>query len=600
MKFGKSPKYFLQLKLIGLSSYGLVLFGFAFVLFAIPTQAAENFSVFSNQTQGSNKRNSKLKEIKKGKITAQVPQVAIDNTEKEKARAADQAADEVIPESISSERNTPNTNNESSSNSLPVNSTDSASFIVSSNSNSSESSQGENSPVKVTGLEPEEAEKKAKKELTDLVQMANTNVETSVASTSDEAKNGSYNADDKISSLSSITYHTNNDALCLEGNGSGKPDGENCKTWLDRNASEHGKESDSSPLERKIYQLWEGAKAKISETSYRIWNVAFKAGEIPLDDHGRLNLAGLRKYELNEEATKVAGELGERSADQALRNTLGPNAPKDGEEVAPPSEALRAIAVNITRAMANAAAAKWAGIQTAKKGIEVITNLDVDAKKYKTEVEKKENSGSVHEKLLNQAALDVDTEGLSLEDRVARAEAIKKVDNSVINPEFEGDKLVSGDPNKEGYDEWAYRATLEQLSNPLSNAREMNHPEGIEISDRQVATALSVGSDSPEESKDSTQIKMVTTKQQIESYNRQLEIAARNMEAISAVSSSFVNTAEKIRSNKLKAGETILTINDLTPFQKRELNKGVTTIEENPNPKVQIPNTASQLTFTQY
>ena len=599
MKFGKSPKYFLQLKLIGLSSYGLVLFGFAFVSFAIPTQAAENFSVFSNQTQGSNKRNSKLKEIKKGKITAQVPQVAIDNTEKEKARAADQAADEVIPESISSERNTPNTNNESSSNSLPVNSTDSASFIVSSNSNSSESSQGENSPVKVTGLEPEEAEKKAKKELTDLVQMANTNVETSVASTSDEAKNGSYNADDKISSLSSITYHTNNDALCLEGNGSGKPDGENCKTWLDRNASEHGKESDSSPLERKIYQLWEGAKAKISETSYRIWNVAFKAGEIPLDDHGRLNLAGLRKYELNEEATKVAGELGERSADQALRNTLGPNAPKDGEEVAPPPEALRAIAVNITRAMANAATAKWAGIQTAKKGIEVITNLDVDAQKYKTEVEKRENSGSTYEKLLNQAELDQETI-LSLEERVARAEAIKKVDNSVINPEFEGDKLVSGDPNKEGYDEWAYRATLEQLSNPLSNAREMNHPEGIEISDRQVATALSVGSDSPEESQNPLKVKMLTTKEQIESYNRQLEIAARNMEAISAISSSFVNTGEKIRSNKLKAGETILTINDLTPFQKRELNKGVTTIEENPNPKVQIPNTASQLTFTQY
>ena len=599
MKFGKSPKYFLQLKLIGLSSYGLVLFGFAFVSFAIPTQAAENFSVFSNQTQGSNKRNSKLKEIKKGKITAQVPQVAIDNTEKEKARAADQAADEVIPESISSERNTPNTNNESSSNSLPVNSTDSASFIVSSNSNSSESSQGENSPVKVTGLEPEEAEKKAKKELTDLVQMANTNVETSVASTSDEAKNGSYNADDKISSLSSITYHTNNDALCLEGNGSGKPDGENCKTWLDRNASEHGKESDSSPLERKIYQLWEGAKAKISETSYRIWNVAFKAGEIPLDDHGRLNLAGLRKYELNEEATKVAGELGERSADQALRNTLGPNAPKDGEEVAPPSEALRAIAVNITRAMANAATAKWAGIQTAKKGIEVITNLDVDAQKYKTEVEKKENSASGEERLLIQAELDQETI-LSLEERVARAEAIKKVDTSVINPEFEGDKLVSGDPNKEGYDEWAYRATLEQLSNPLSNAREMNHPEGIEISDRQVATALSVGSDSPEESQNPLKVKMLTTKEQIESYNRQLEIAARNMEAISAISSSFVNTGEKIRSNKLKAGETILTINDLTPFQKRELNKGVTTIEENPNPKVQIPNTASQLTFTQY
>ncbi|MSP18580.1 MAG: hypothetical protein EXR74_03300 [Bdellovibrionales bacterium] len=597
MNFGKSPKYFLQLKLIGLSSYGLVLFGFAFVSFAIPTQAAENFSVFSNQTQGSNKRNSKLKEIKKGKITAQV---AIDKTEKEKERAADQAADEVIPESISSEINTPNTNNESSSNSLPVNSTDSASFIVSSNSNSSDSSQGESSPVKVTGLEPEEAEKKAKKELTDLVQIANSNVETSVASTSDEAKNGSYNADDNISSLSSITYHTNNDALCLEGYGSGKPDGANCKTWLDRNASEHGKESDSSPLERKIYQLWEATKAKISETSYRIWNIALKKGEKVLDDHGRLNLAGLRKYELNEAATKAAGELGERSADQALRNTLGPNAPKDGEAVAPPPEALRAIAVNITRAMANAATAKWAGIQTAKKGIEVITNLEVDAKKYKTEVEKNENSASGEERLSNQAALDGETIGLSLEDRVARAEVIKKLDNAVINPEFEGDKLVSGDPNKEGYDEWAYRATIEQLSNPLSNAREMNHPEGIEISDSQVATPLSVGSDSPEESQNPLKVKMLTTKQQIESYNRQLEIAARNMEVISAISSSFVNTSEQIRANKLKAGETILTINDLTPFQKRELNKGVTTIEENPNPKVQIPTTASELTITQY
>ena len=78
-------------------------------------------------------------------------------------------------------------------------------------------------------------------------------------------------------------------------------------------------------------------------------------------------------------------------------------------------------------------------------------------------------------------------------------------------------------------------------------------------------------------------------------------MAARSMEVISAESSTFVNTADKIRSHKLGEGETLLTINDLTPAQKKNnLTTGMTSLAQNPNSKVVIPKSASQLTITNF
>ena len=120
------------------------------------------------------------------------------------------------------------------------------------------------------------------------------------------------------------------------------------------------------------------------------------------------------------------------------------------------------------------------------------------------------------------------------------------------------------------------------------------------MSEKQIASELVVGSEPDDDQNQKVTVKSMTTRQQIEAYNRQLEIAARNMEKIAAESSSFVNTADKIRANKLKEGESILTINDLTPMQKKELKKGMTTLSQNPNTKVEIPRAASQLTITRY
>ncbi len=465
------------------------------------------------------------------------------------------------------------------------------------NSNSSSDS------VEVNGEDPDSATERAKKNMTDLVNRANTNIETSVATNPEESKNGSFNVDDQITSLSSIAHHTNSEAMCLTSGGNGKADGAQCKEWLDKDVSEHGKISgDSSPLERKIYQMWEGAKQKISEGAYRIWNIALRTGENLLDSHGRLNIQGLSKYELNEEATKVASELGEKSAEQALKIVLGDEAPKQDEIIAPPPEVLRAVAINITRGIANHSVAKWTGIQSAKKGIEVITNTDRDPQKYKSEVEQEDNNASAEERLQAQAPLDTETEGISLEDRVARAQAVKKASIDVVNPSFQGDEWVAGDSNKERYDEWAYRATVEQISNPFITVDQIQKPEQIQLSQRQIASDLSVGpEDSEEEGDRKVQIKQLTPKDQIEAYNRQLEVAARSMEVISAESSTFVNTADKIRSHKLGEGETLLTINDLTPAQKKNnLTTGMTSLAQNPNSKVVIPKSASQLTITNF
>lgn len=455
--------------------------------------------------------------------------------------------------------------------------------------------------IEAPGEDPETGAERAKKTLTDLVDRADKNIETSVASSPEELKSGAYNPNDSISSLSSITYHTNNEAICLKSKGGGKADGAICEEWLDKEISSHGSLSDSSPLERSFYQMWEGAKNKISESAYKIWDIALKAKETLFDLHGRLNTEGLAKFELNKEATQVAQDLGTKSAEQALRLSLGDLAPKAGEVVAPPPEMLRAISANISRAIVNHATSKWSEIQTAKKGVEVLKNAESDEKQYKAQVENGENVRAAgEERLLNQAPLDTETQGISLEERISRAEALKNVGTETANPTFEGDKLVSGDPNKERIDEWAYRATVEQMANPFISTNEIQRPQDIQLSERQIASQLAVGSESPTDQNQNVTLKALTPKQQIELYNRQLEIAARNMEAVAAESSSFVNTAEKIRSNKLKEGETILTINDLTPAQKKSLNPGKTNLSNNPNTKVEIPRTASQLTVTRY
>jgi len=479
-------------------------------------------------------------------------------------------------------------------------SVDGFSFLTGPDSKATPDASGKSDSVEANGEDPEQAEEKAKKSLTDLVDRANKNVETSVATTPEETKGGAFNSDDKISSLSSITYHTNNDALCLKSKDSGKPDGANCQEWLDKDVSEHGKHADSSPLERTMYSIWEGAKQKISDAAYRIWDIALKPGQSLLDENGRLNIASLSKYELNEDARKAAVELGDKSADQALRNSLGDQAPKAGEQVSPPPEALRAIAVNITRAMANSATAKWTGIQTAKKGVEVITNVDSNVQKYQSEVQKNSNNASGEERLQAQAPLDQETQGVSLEERVAKAEALKKVQTDLANPTFEGDKVVGGDPNQERVDEWAYRATLKQLADPFSNVAETERPKDIQISDRQIASEVPVADESQDGKSSQVRMQMMTPKDQIEAYNQQLELAAKNMEVIASEESRFVNTAEKIRSNKLKSGESILTINDLTPAQKKELNPGVTNLVENPSIKVEMPRSSSQLTIQKF
>jgi len=479
-------------------------------------------------------------------------------------------------------------------------SVDGFSFLTGPDSKAMPDASGKSDSVEANGEDPEQAEEKAKKSLTDLVDRANKNVETSVATTPEETKGGAFNSDDKISSLSSITYHTNNDALCLKSKDSGKPDGANCQEWLDKDVSEHGKHADSSPLERTMYSIWEGAKQKISDAAYRIWDIALKPGQSLLDENGRLNIASLSKYELNEDARKAAVELGDKSADQALRNSLGDQAPKAGEQVSPPPEALRAIAVNITRAMANSATAKWTGIQTAKKGVEVITNVDSNVQKYQSEVQKNSNNASGEERLQAQAPLDQETQGVSLEERVAKAEALKKVQTDLANPTFEGDKVVGGDPNQERVDEWAYRATLKQLADPFSNVAETERPKDIQISDRQIASEVPVADESQDGKSSQVRMQMMTPKDQIEAYNQQLELAAKNMEVIASEESRFVNTAEKIRSNKLKSGESILTINDLTPAQKKELNPGVTNLVENPSIKVEMPRSSSQLTIQKF
>ncbi|MFM8313380.1 MAG: hypothetical protein ACKOA8_03770, partial [Deltaproteobacteria bacterium] len=312
-------------------------------------------------------------------------------------------------------------------------------------------------------------------------------------------------------------------------------------------------------------------------------------------------IGALTKYELNEEATLKARELGFNSAEKAVKESLGSKLMKEGEIIAPPPEMLRTLAANTSRAIVNDAINKKAAIAAAKNGVEVIVNSDSDAKKYQNQVNNSNNEAMGEERMMQQAQLDPETVGISLEDRIAKAEALRKAPVEIINPVCEGDQIKAGDPSKERYDEWAYRATVEQMKNTSGLATTTSRPEDFQISERQIASQLVAGSDSSDDNEE-PQEKPLTVKDQINSYNRQLEGAARKMEMISAQSPSFVNNSGQIRSHKIEAGEmNILEINELTPFQKRVLKKsGESALTQQPSPKIDIPRTASELVVTTY
>lgn len=482
-------------------------------------------------------------------------------------------------------------------------STDGYSFLVEPEKNTVPApATGTADTVEPAGEDPEVAAKQAKKKLGELVEKANTNPETSVATTEEEQKSGSYNPQNGTSNGSIITYHDENMATCMESNGGGKPDGANCKKWRDSKVSGHGQQKgDASDLENEIYEKWESAMNNIKDGVYRIWNVALRAGERLLDDHGRLNEQGLAKYELNEEATKIASELGTKSAERALKIVMGEETSNNDNVISPPPEVLRAMAVNITRSIANHAVSQWAGIQAAKKGVEVLVNSDTNVEQYRKQVENSENDVRGEERLKAQAPLDIETQGTPLEMRTEIAAALRNVSTDVVNPTVQGDEIKPGDPETEGVHEFAYRATREQLENPFINTDQIQRPQDIQLSQSQVTRSMDVVTEGEDEN---SGLKVVTEnltpRDQIESYNRQLEIAARSSEQISAESSSFVNNGQKIRSHKLKPGESILSINDLTPAQKQSLGQGSTSLTENPNTKVIVPKAASQLTITKF
>ncbi len=489
-----------------------------------------------------------------------------------------------------------------SSSNLASNSPDGYSFLVDSDDSLEPApATGQSDTVELVGEDPETADQKARKKLSELVQKANTNPETSVAITNEEKKSGGFNPENGISNGSIITYHDDNMPVCIESNGGKKPDGANCKTWRDSRVSGHGQQvGDASDLEKGIYGLWEKAKDNIKDGVYRIWNVALRAGHNLLDEFGRLNEPGLAKYELNEEATQAATELGTRSAERALTIVMGDDRDNSGEEVSPPPEVLRAMAVNITRAIANHAVSQWTGIQVAKKGVEVLVNNEMNAENYKGQVESEENETHGEERLQAQAPLDIETQGTPLEMRTELAQAMKGVSTSIVNPTVQGDEVKPGDPESESVSEWAYRATREQLENPFMNADQIQRPQDIQLSQGQVTRAMDVVTEDENGGNLKVETQNLTPRDQIESYNRQLEIAARSSEEIASESSAFVNNGKKIRSYKLGPGESVLSINDLTPAQKQSLEPGSTALAENPNTKVVIPKASAQLTITKF
>jgi hypothetical protein len=368
-------------------------------------------------------------------------------------------------------------------------------------------------------------------------------------------KGSQLNKGDGNSSNSTTTYHSYAWDYCEEWVGT-----DLCKKWLDPYISDHGFSADKSALEGKIAEVYSGARENKSANSWGIWDVEVKAGQEIKDEQGRLNRKALSKFEIKEDVQTELKKIGKEAALDNLVDSIDKDAPKD---TIPNSMALRALAANYTQAYRNNLVGLLGGVRRMKEGIEVPGGENyLDCASIMSQKQSEETD----EKLSAQAPLTDKAIDTGLEKRIQLCNQMMQTSIQMVNPVAQGDQIVSGDPNSEQIDEWRIRANLQVLDDLTTDASKIQKPSDANLNQRDLASEMVVSNDGKEETV------YELPKEQIETYNKMLENAAKAQAAVAKVTLQHIgDSSRQIESNKINGSISAIEINGLTPAQKKDL-----------------------------
>lgn len=404
----------------------------------------------------------------------------------------------------------------------------------------------------------------AKQSLADMVNQILKNPKIQVAQ-SGAANSKSVNRGDGNSFMSPTTYHSYTWDYCEKWVGT-----DLCEKWLDPYVSDHGFGSQQSALEGKVAQLYAANRDTKTDSQWAIWDIAVKGGQQAQDEYGRLNRKALSKFELREDIKNELRELGRDAALDLLAGTVGKDEPK---ETMPSMEGLRAIAGNLTVAYRNNLVGLLGGLWRNTEGVEVPGGENYTGCEA---IMNEQNSEETDEKLYRQGPLAESTRNIELEKRIQLCRQLMSQSVRMVNPQVQGDQIVSGDPNTEQIDQWRIRANIELMDDLGKNASEITKPADATLTEKDVASEIVVN----ENGKETVMYEL--PKDQIEAYNAMLEKAAKSQEAVAKTTIGHIpDDSRAILSNKLKDSVSAVEINGLSREMK-EYFKGekVNTIED--------------------
>ncbi len=453
-------------------------------------------------------------------------------------------------------------------------------------------------PRLASAVDPNEI--KARNRLADKLLRLSQSLDMKETSFKDSAGQGgkSFNSNDGNSFLSTTTYHSNVWSYCQRWIG-----GRYCDKWLDPFVSEHGGGADQSPLEGTVFREWTKNKQQGTQAQpgqYAIWKVDTKDGGSVLDVDGKLNTEVLSRWELLDDVREKVQADGERTALNNISLTYDDDAPKG--QTLPNMESLRVMAQRWTKMYRNRMVSVLGDLRAMNRGVEFALSEDVPTCQAYLQAVKSGrdvDETRIEERRERQALLDPETKGQLIDDRMMACQRLRSASVKMVNAQYQNGNVVAGNLETESYDKVAARMAIDAVDAGGIDVNSLERPSWFNLSENQVSNELADFDNGGLTKKTVRR----TNRQQLMSYNRNLESAATGMTEVAARSGgALVDTSDRIRSYKLQPGQVnLVDLNGMTEEMHGEVRNTPYPIKSrvaNNNPAQKLEDRPNQLTIT--
>ena len=120
-----------------------------------------------------------------------------------------------------------------------------------------------------------------------------------------------------------------------------------------------------------------------------------------------------------------------------------------------------------------------------------------------------------------------------------------------VNPTASGGSVASGDPESERIDKWRTRVNIAMIDRVGIDVNSIPKPSRANLSEADLTTKLAVWEEGGTKMRGK---KAMTNRQQLQSYNNQLELAAVGMQEVAMRSPNIADNSAYMKKFKIKNG----------------------------------------------